>query len=557
MKQFILALLLFLPSMALGQAFVSGQSFALNPFTGGFGPLSNAPVRVCTYPTSGSPCNTPAAITDIFGNPLVISGGNFGQLTTDIVGRYNFGCTSGANLQIQIAAAQSNTPSSTIVQTCGGSGSGGGGNPSGAVLLNPAGTQTVVQPPNTAFIVTSTISARGSGLLNGITFPDSGTNAQTISTNNTAGYFSGSVPVTNTLCPSCGGYVPIFSALVGNVPYSTQLEVLADKDQINGYPSLDEAGLVPQSELISSTGIPSCTSSTVVVGDFSGCISPGGSPTFAQILAPGAGSTSTNVGPGTYAIGSGLTLTFSGSGNINASSLNSTSWPSGALGGPFNTLNAIPVVVSANVSGATIGATIPPNCIAVGCALGFNQTTHQFVMNTVALNSAHPMVLLPCNDANNSCPNTASVSGVSNNTNTIVEQYTIPANTLSTDGQCVRFHEWFKHDTGTASVTYSWNVGGTGSAGTGVVGGFTTNTANSSVSGSAVLTSFLYICRASGSLETYVNTDQWQFGTAQAAGSLNEFAIDWTQTQTVNFMFNVANVATDTVKYWGGFLNYL
>lgn len=118
-------LLFILTAVGWGQtvAFITDRALGVNPFSPGAGAtpspifLPFAQVRICTIPTSGSPCNTPATITDIFGNPLSIIGGNFGQLTTDVVGRFSFGCQPG-NYQIQVAVTSSNTPQLNYPVTC-------------------------------------------------------------------------------------------------------------------------------------------------------------------------------------------------------------------------------------------------------------------------------------------------------------------------------------------------------------------------------------------------------------------------------------------------------
>lgn len=121
----LLALMALAASM-MGQtvAFYSDRALGVNPFTPGTGGslsplfLSYSQVRVCSLPlTLGTPCPTPAAITDIFGNAIAIVGGNFGQLTTDVVGRFSFGCTPG-NYQVQVAATGSNTPATAYPITC-------------------------------------------------------------------------------------------------------------------------------------------------------------------------------------------------------------------------------------------------------------------------------------------------------------------------------------------------------------------------------------------------------------------------------------------------------
>lgn len=125
MRKLLIFLLLSATAIAQTGAFYTDRGLGVNPFsstnTAGSTPspifLSYAWVRVCSLPTANSPCNTPAAITDIFGNPLSIIGGNFGQLQTDVVGRFSFGCTPG-NYQIQIAVTSSNTPQLSYPITC-------------------------------------------------------------------------------------------------------------------------------------------------------------------------------------------------------------------------------------------------------------------------------------------------------------------------------------------------------------------------------------------------------------------------------------------------------
>ncbi len=113
------------PKRAIGQTvFVPGQALGVNPFkptpTGQSTPvfLPYAQVRVCTYSAAPTiPCSPTANITDVFGTPLSIVGGNFGQLQTDVIGRYNFGCNFG-NFTVQIAPTGSNTPLAQYAVTC-------------------------------------------------------------------------------------------------------------------------------------------------------------------------------------------------------------------------------------------------------------------------------------------------------------------------------------------------------------------------------------------------------------------------------------------------------
>lgn len=124
-KKPLLALMLLASAAAWGQAaFYTDRALGVNPFTPGTGGipspvfLAYAQVRVCTLPlTLSTPCPNLASITDIFGNPITVTGGNFGQLTTDVVGRFSFGCTAGS-YQVQIAATGSNTPQLAYPITC-------------------------------------------------------------------------------------------------------------------------------------------------------------------------------------------------------------------------------------------------------------------------------------------------------------------------------------------------------------------------------------------------------------------------------------------------------
>src|SRR5215471_16351765 len=130
LRRYSFILLIFLFGMG-GSAFSQisyyyDRAMGLNPLTGDLNPISRGQVRVCISSASGSPCSPVASIFDTAGNPLTVVGGNFGQLTTDNVGNFNFGCTSG-NYMIQVAASNSNSPQLNYLTTCGGSGGGGGG----------------------------------------------------------------------------------------------------------------------------------------------------------------------------------------------------------------------------------------------------------------------------------------------------------------------------------------------------------------------------------------------------------------------------------------------
>jgi len=74
-------------------------------------------VRVCSLPTTSSPCSTPTTVTDQYGNNLNVTGGNFGQLQTSVTGLFTFGCYGG-NYEIQIAAGYNNIPQQQYNITC-------------------------------------------------------------------------------------------------------------------------------------------------------------------------------------------------------------------------------------------------------------------------------------------------------------------------------------------------------------------------------------------------------------------------------------------------------
>lgn len=126
MRKWILALLLACPIIGLGQSTSFYTDRAVGTFPVGNNgvqtlvPLAYVQVRVCTSAdinTTGSPCPHLASVTDLSGNPLTVSGGNFGQIKTDVTGRFNFGCSPGA-LWVQVAPAGTNTPQLNYAITC-------------------------------------------------------------------------------------------------------------------------------------------------------------------------------------------------------------------------------------------------------------------------------------------------------------------------------------------------------------------------------------------------------------------------------------------------------
>jgi len=430
-----------------------------------------------------------------------------------------------------------------------GGGGGGGGCVGGCVALSPGGSQTINQPMGSTLTINSPsnpVKINATGSYNGLTFPDSGTAGQTVADDNTAGFVSGSTPGTNTCYNGGNTFQPLFSAKISGVPYSTELEQACNKDQKGGYPSLDpNVGLVPINEIVQDPS--NCgNAGFVIAGSQANCIGGASSTHFSGIQTTGA---ETNSGPGAWIIGNGLNLRFDGLGGIiNANLVNYTSFPSGQSGGALNALNAVPIVVASNVSGATMGAMVLPHCIGPGSALGFNDATHTAPCNNVALNAAHPMIRFTCNGTNNGCPNTSGQTGIGSTA--IFYAFTLAANQLSADGQCLNVRLRWKHSTAAASVAYSWNVGGTGSVGGAVTGGLTTPTASNNTGASALIRSELTVCRDLGAVMTNIYTDQFQFGTNTGGSVATNGSIDWTQPQQINLLFNVAN--TDVLTFWGG-----
>jgi len=107
-------------------------------------PIPYGSVRVCSLPlTQAQPCLPLATITDAFGGSVSNNiGSNFGQLTTDVTGRFAIGCTLGNSYQVQIQQSLSNSPAVSYPFTC----PGASNNPnyatltvSGAANLNGGG----------------------------------------------------------------------------------------------------------------------------------------------------------------------------------------------------------------------------------------------------------------------------------------------------------------------------------------------------------------------------------------------------------------------------------
>jgi len=151
-KRLLVLLLFVLPVFPQGTpSLYNDRAIGVNPLGQDLISMPFAQVRVCTAGASGSPCSPVASIADVNGNPLPIVGGNFGQLTADNQGRFNFECTP-ANYRIQIVQQSSNTPFTSYLVSCPGTGSSSGnpGGNSGEVQWNNTGTLAGITGSNVA-----------------------------------------------------------------------------------------------------------------------------------------------------------------------------------------------------------------------------------------------------------------------------------------------------------------------------------------------------------------------------------------------------------------------
>lgn len=81
-------------------------------------PIAYGQVRVCSGNVINiSPCTPLATVQDFNGNNLTVSGGNFGQVFTDVTGSFGFQCSPGV-YTIQVAASASNTPQLNYLIAC-------------------------------------------------------------------------------------------------------------------------------------------------------------------------------------------------------------------------------------------------------------------------------------------------------------------------------------------------------------------------------------------------------------------------------------------------------
>ena len=342
-RKLLLLALALVASVAVGQNFYSDRAFSINPLTGGFGPISNGPVRVCSLPASGSPCTPTATITDIFGNPLTVVGGNFGQLTTDIQGRFNFGCAAG-NYEIQVTTAGNNTPFAQYLITCGGASTGtftqiagtanqiSSSNPFGPIttlaLTNPLNigvlnaTGTITAPSFVAnsasagaiFLGQGTVASLGTtavGLVAGTTGVVSYNLVMPVVSGNGSLTFSTSVNQTGCVASAtnlCGS----FSA--GTTP-TLALPPSPLVNQGVGVTSVYAQGVVyhttaenwSESQTATLTG-GSASSLTLAVGHVG--VDVGSGFGYQVFINDGANSEAVNVTGGTYTSGAGGTILF-------------------------------------------------------------------------------------------------------------------------------------------------------------------------------------------------------------------------------------------------------
>lgn len=109
--------------------------------------------------------------------------------------------------------------------------------------------------------------------------------------------------------------------------------------------------------------------------------------------------------------------------------------------------------------------------------------------------------------------------------------FSIPGNTMSTTS-CIRATAFFHHSTGSASVPYSWNFGGTSLTFAGNTG---SNQAHSSI----------IVCNNGATNVQYLSADII-IATAVLTSQIGTAAVDTTTAQSISLQFNVA--ATDAAK---------
>lgn len=447
---------------------------------------------------------------------------NIGRVIRTPAGAAPSNCNSGSGCYVQLQLGSAS-----------GGGGGGGGCIGACVDTTPIGSQVVTQPGGTNFTIQGgNFIVIAPGSVNGFFGGDSGSNA---STNGNSGdnwqFSSGSVPGTQSLSPS-GFWIPVWAAKVSGVTYASAFEMQANKDQINGYPSLNGAGQVPLAEIIAAGGLAGCNNTNIPVGDFSQCISAGGNPAFNSVTTGSNNSAHMTVANGAVLDTDGV------GGQIKATQLNNIIFPA-TISGPNQTFVS-------SIAGAVQAVTLP-NCKAFNDAIQYDNSTHSFPCATVS--SGVPSQPYVCNGTSNACPNTAPVVG--DGGNLIVAQFTIPASQL-TIGKCFRATMYFFRSAGSGSVQYRWNVGGTGAVGSDVTGGI--NTSQTSSSTANAMYSVIEVC-AYSSTAVYMRAQALQTGTAQLAPDFKD-AVSYTISisNTISFIINAAG--TESITLTGGHLDY-
>lgn len=426
------------------------------------------------------------------------------------------------------------------VQVTLGSASGGGvaACAGSCISTAPVGNQTITQPPGTTFEIDGgNFIVQAGGPVNGIFGPDSGTNAAVNGTNNTWQLASGSAPGSQAI-PASGSFLPIWAAKVSGVVYASVLEMQANKDQPNGYAGLDNNGQVPIAELIAAAGLGGCTGANFVKGDFSGCQAGSASVPFTNIL----GGTNNSAA---MILNTGASLTAIGTGSIDATTVKTVVYPlnSGAAGGAGADNRVYQTISAGNVSAIQL-----PDCIGANF-LQHNNTAHTWPCSAPAGTTAP--IQVSCNGVSGLCPDATPLTGTA--AVIILQSFSIPANSIST-GRCADATAWIQHPTGSASVVYSWNVGGTGSRGAAPTGGTNLpNQASASTNGFQQLR--VWLCNTGATARNYVRQEQMQVGSTQISGVAQPTSsIDWTITQQVSVTINAP--ITDQIAFNGAYVTF-
>lgn len=449
------------------------------------------------------------------------SGQNIGRIILKPDGSLPSACNAGANCYVQLQL---------------GSASGGGaGCASGCVLTTPPGSQTVTQPGGTQFIIAGgNFVVQAGGATNAIFGPDSGANAQTNGSDNTFQVASGTAPGVQSLPPG-GNFLPVWTPKVAGVVYPSVLESQANRGIANGYATLNTTGQVPMSQIVLDTS--GCGPTTFPKGDGSGCSGSSANPPFGNIQS-GTNNSAALV------VDTGGSLVATNSGVIDATTVRGVVYPvNGAAPGGLGADNrALNTVGAGNISGVDL-----PDCKGANF-LQHDNTLHTYPCSSPA--GTTPPIQVTCNGITGGCPDTSPFTGLG--AVAILQSFSIPGNTITT-GRCAHVIAWVQHPTGTAQVTYNWNIGGTGARGAAPTGGIAiVNQATTSLVNFQQVEA--YFCNAGGTAVNYARQPQMQTGSAQVVGGANATSVNWTVTQQVNLTFSVAN--TDTVAFNGGYVTF-